>query len=647
VTNCTFESNSAEDGGGICNSSNSSPIVNHCVFQSNSADETGGGLRNSSNSSPVVTSCVFKDNSSVSQGGGMYNTSNSSPTVTNCIFESNSAEYCGGMTNRENSSPTVTNCTFQGNSGGGMINSMYSSPIVTNCTFEGNSTSNDGGGMANFAASSPTVTNCTFRGNSSDENGGGMHSNYSKPIVTNCTFKDNSATLEGGGMYNDYVTIAVVANCIFWDNSAPQGPQIQNYFVASMHPDNARAVVLYSDVQGGCTTTPPFSDCGPGIIDTDPLFASGSLRLTADSPCIDKGSAEIPWRDGIPLPSGVPWFIRDVPDLDRDGDTSEPIPLDKRYLQRVMGAELDMGAHEYGVEVLFALGYGNQVEVVFSEDMDQTSAETRANYSIDQEITVNSAMLGSEPHTVLLSTSSLTDCNEYGVTVNNVTSDKGYSVVPDATAQFIAGDTLLVDTFDSDGGVLEFLDGGVEESVTGWKKYDQTTVGGTSNWIEENGRMNQYAETQSPSGDALNRLGTYAFWNDVGVGGWTDYALLVSIWNTDNDGMGVMFRYQDDENYYKLELDWEDQFRRLVKKVGGVNTELALETDLRGFYLWEESRLEVQIKGNQITAYLNDSVLFGGPVVDDTPLTSGTVTLYSFGNSGVSFDNLRVSSVCE
>jgi uncharacterized repeat protein (TIGR01451 family) len=102
-----------------------------------------------------------------STGGGMSNTSGSSPTLHNVTFVGNQATYGGGMRNEYSSSPTLVNVTFVGNwayYGGGMYNTSSSSPTLRNVTFSGNQANDYGGGMWNDS-SSPTLVNCILWGN--------------------------------------------------------------------------------------------------------------------------------------------------------------------------------------------------------------------------------------------------------------------------------------------------------------------------------------------------------------------------------------------------------------------------------------------------------------------------------------------------
>jgi hypothetical protein len=178
-------------------------------------DNEGGGMFNKT-SSPTVTNCVFQSNSAEYGGAGMYNTRYSSPVVTNCDFRDNEG---GGMYNGGFSNVTVTNCIFENNSGSGMFN--HANLTVENCVFRGNSADWGGGGMRNEIGS-PIVKNCLFEGNTADQ-GGAIWSYDSSPTIVNCTFVDNSAT-DGGGAIANLVNrcldcFMTVTNCIFWDNS--------------------------------------------------------------------------------------------------------------------------------------------------------------------------------------------------------------------------------------------------------------------------------------------------------------------------------------------------------------------------------------------------------------------------------------------
>jgi hypothetical protein len=319
LTSCVFTGNTCtRDGGGMYNGGSSSPTVTDCLFQGNRAPYgrgwgQGGGMFNDGSGSPTVTNCVFRNNSVGHSGGGMYNWSSGSPVILNCAFEGNSAGHSGGgMANRDFGSPTVTDCAFHGNlaaTGGGMHTWHLEMLEVTNCTFVGNEALAYGGGMDNYNASF-AITNSTFQANSAGTGGGGMINGDCTVSLVNCTFYGNSAREGAGGMSNGSYSSVEIKNCIIWGGSPQE-------IIGS------GTVVTYSNVQGGFE--------GEGNIDADPLFAGavgGDLRLRADSPCIDAGTATgAPDYDlfGIPRPqgAGVDMGAYEFPDVayDSDGDS--------------------------------------------------------------------------------------------------------------------------------------------------------------------------------------------------------------------------------------------------------------------------------------------------------------------------------------
>lgn len=292
----------------------------------------GGGMRNE-NSSPTIRNCVFKKNTSASAGGGMYNL-NSNPKISNCIFIDNSGSDGGGIYN-QNSAPCITQCEFSENhvtnDGGAVVNDASSS-VISNCIFVGNTSVDDGGALRNFRNANSLLVNCLFYMNMADRHGGGIVNEESDTTIINCTFTENRARVNGGGMNLGFQAAGekspTVANSIFWMNTDNNGANIDES--AQIHITRGTPTVSYCDIQGG------WSGGGIGNINIDPEFvdaANGNFRLAPNSPCIEVG-------DVVALPE-------DACDLDNDGSTPEPIPLDLNAEPRTCGSTVDMGAYEY------------------------------------------------------------------------------------------------------------------------------------------------------------------------------------------------------------------------------------------------------------------------------------------------------------
>jgi predicted outer membrane repeat protein len=114
---CQFTGNSALDGhgGAVFNiGPGGHPTFSNCDFEDNSAD-SGGGMYNSY-SSPTLNDCTFAGNWAVDKGGGMYNLDHSKPSLERCTFTGNSAAEGGGIYSDKTSGPTLHYTIVCGNS---------------------------------------------------------------------------------------------------------------------------------------------------------------------------------------------------------------------------------------------------------------------------------------------------------------------------------------------------------------------------------------------------------------------------------------------------------------------------------------------------------------------------------------------------
>jgi len=143
----------------------------------------------------------------------------------------------------------------------------------------------------------------------------------------------------GGGVYVESAT-ANVRNAIVWGNSTTWGSgetaQISVWSPMSFSLMSSCVQNWTSGGLGGSWNTandPLLAD--PDGADGIPGTADDDLRLTSGSSAIDTGSN-----------AAVP---DDTFDVDRDGDTSEPLPLDLARGDRFLGTgpTVDMGAYEY------------------------------------------------------------------------------------------------------------------------------------------------------------------------------------------------------------------------------------------------------------------------------------------------------------
>ncbi|MCA1952839.1 MAG: metallophosphoesterase, partial [Hyphomicrobiales bacterium] len=142
--------------------------------------------------------------------------------------------------------------------------------------------------------------------------------------------------------------------------------------------------------------------------------------------------------------------------------------------------------------------------------------------------------------------------------------------------------------------------------------------------------------------DMSDSAGNKLVWTGEGSETWSDYVFEASLTSMDNDTIGLVFYYQDDENHYRFTMDGESNRRQLVKVQDGVETVLA-EAHM-GYQFNVELKLKIAIVDNAINVFLGDRNVFGGPVVDAAnPLEGGTIGLYSSGQRSSIFDNIAVT----
>ena len=183
-----------------------------------------------------------------------------------------------------------------------------------------------------------------------------------------------------------------------------------------------------------------------------------------------------------------------------------------------------------------------------------------------------------------------------------------------------------------------------QQLMNGWTIVDEGTIDAPSKWSIVNGEVVQSSNIYGPNVPAVdNRKGTFAYYDKRSALNWDNYTFSATLRATDNDGTGLMFRYQDQDNYYKLELDNQRKFSKLFKVVDGVETTLA-HVEEPGYTVGTKFDLEIKVDGNQIQVLRDGIDLFGGPIIDDSH-SKGTVALYSWGNTSNYYDDVQVKSI--
>ncbi|MGX5668867.1 cadherin-like domain-containing protein [Rhizobium daejeonense] len=150
----------------------------------------------------------------------------------------------------------------------------------------------------------------------------------------------------------------------------------------------------------------------------------------------------------------------------------------------------------------------------------------------------------------------------------------------------------------------------------------------------------------SPLGDGTNvlRKGTYALISDEAAKEWTNYAVETTVKTPDNGAVGILVHYQDAKNYYKIELDAQNgtSLFQLIEVKDGVEKYL---TQIPARYTSnKEFQFRVEVKDGKIQTWIDGNQIFSY-AIESHAVQKGTVGLFSWGNAGLSFDNVTVVSL--
>ncbi|MHC5112323.1 MAG: right-handed parallel beta-helix repeat-containing protein [Planctomycetota bacterium] len=290
-----------------------------------------------------------------------------SAAIRNCTFRYNTAYNIGGAMWINSGNPSISRCRFESNyalqDGGTIFLDLYSNIVIERTHFIGNRADNEGGAIFKhyYPNSTLSLVNCVFDDNYAYVAGGAIFQERSSMYVTNSIFTENDSG-SGGAVFMRQFTTGFFTHCTFSMNSnaavdfiSNAMPKFDNCIIYGNSPDEfgfptPTVPVLNYSCYGG-----PLSEVeGVGNISDNPMFVGPSLRLSANSPCIDAGS-------NLLVPA-------DETDLDADGDVTEPLPLDLDEQERFVDVLpvpdtgegdppiVDMGAYELSVEPFIAKG---------------------------------------------------------------------------------------------------------------------------------------------------------------------------------------------------------------------------------------------------------------------------------------------------
>lgn len=184
-------------------------------------------------------------------------------------------------------------------------------------------------------------------------------------------------------------------------------------------------------------------------------------------------------------------------------------------------------------------------------------------------------------------------------------------------------------------------------SLSGWTFIDDPQPrSGPSAWSVNQNQLRQTSNiwAYDPPAEFIYH------WGSHGVAGnleWTNYTYNAVLRSSDNDGIGIIFRYQDSANYYRILLmndagnsgSTRSAFRRIQKFVNGEPRTL-WQQKITPAYPDDYFSLTADIRGDSISAYLDGELL---ATVVDSSFQKGKIGVMVYANTGARFDSIMVT----
>ncbi|MHC4391375.1 MAG: alkaline phosphatase D family protein [Planctomycetota bacterium] len=273
------------------------------------------------------------------------------------------------------------------------------------------------------------------------------------------------------------------------------------------------------------------------------------------------------------------------------------------------------------------------IELRFSTGLDPLWAERPESYQLDS-VPVLGARLGGDSRTVVLETHEQPP-SRLTVRAPGVRGLAGQAPASGRDHATFTGTAL---TPVADLAAVTTL---AEVTAQGFRVVDDpnATNSGPSSWDVQGGRVRQTANIYGGSGGAVpepERPGTYLVHDRAFADG-----LIEAVMNNgDDDGMGLMLRYQDPDHFYRFEWDRQRRRRRLVKVVGGRATELAFDVER-----YEQNRdylVRFAAEGDRLVAFVDGELILAAR---DAELLRGVAGVYCWGSNDLSVGGVRVQAM--
>ena len=184
-----------------------------------------------------------------------------------------------------------------------------------------------------------------------------------------------------------------------------------------------------------------------------------------------------------------------------------------------------------------------------------------------------------------------------------------------------------------------FTDSFLRTDLAGWEIVDEGTIEAPSDWQTfENALLqtgNIWGGTEFPGAATPNRPGTF-----IGLKNFsgTDVKISFVLRSNDDDELGILFRFKDKDNYYRLSLDSQQGYRRLTKIVNGNASVITAQSF--SFKTSHDYPVVVYAVGSNLQVYLEGRRVFD---IRDETLEAGSIAFFTWKNDGAFFKNVKIA----
>jgi lysophospholipase L1-like esterase len=210
-----------------------------------------------------------------------------------------------------------------------------------------------------------------------------------------------------------------------------------------------------------------------------------------------------------------------------------------------------------------------------------------------------------------------------------------YTVTDEDGAQ--TSDTVQVNTV-----AIVFADG-FDDGALWTTRWSPENGAADEDWLVNNGKLLQKGYFDEY--DESYHTGTYVRLSDPPVNQIPlNYRFSADITPTTNlsgpkqgNDIGVMFRYLDQDNYYRVSMNARFGFTRFEKRKNGIFSTLAVNAI--GYVENQPLTMTAEVQDDAVVVWIDGDPVFA--IVDDDPIAGGTVALYC--QDRAQFDNVTIT----